>query len=36
MGLLELCSLFVAKISCSCLCLFDTIIELHPINENYS
>ena len=33
MGSLEFCSWIVATLLCSCLCLFDAIIELHAMNE---
>ena len=34
MSFLELCFLFVAKLLCFCLCLFDIIVELYDMDEN--
>ena len=33
-GFLELCSLIVAKLLFSCLCLFDTVVALHAMDEH--
>ena len=36
MSFLEFCAWIVAKFLCSCLYLFDTIVQLHAIDGNHS